>query len=142
MISGKTSITTSPDCAISEVALGLSAALEKGNSSAAAELFTADAVLEDYTLRARSDGRLALGRYLDRAVESLPWGVNATVRHVVGSKGGGGYEWIGGERAAARNGIIAIDLNGEGIITWSTVVWDASRTSIATTEKLVGFSTE
>ena len=135
---GETSITLSPDPVICDVVKNHSAALSVRNSSAAAELFAADAVLEDYALRARIEGALAVGRYLDRGRESLPWGVNATVRHVGGSTRGGGYEWIGNEGAAARDAIIALELDYLGMITPFTRVWDASRTSNTTMETLVG----
>jgi len=93
-------------------------------------------------LAARIEGAFPVGRYLNRALNSLPWGFNATIRHVFGSGRGGVYEWIDGEAAAARDGITALDLNRQGVITRFTTVWEASRGCNSTMEKLVEFSIE
>jgi hypothetical protein len=44
------------------------------------------------TTRAGLEGRLAIGRYLQRALPQLPYGPGAVVRHVLGSAQGGGYD--------------------------------------------------
>ncbi|EEU38304.1 uncharacterized protein NECHADRAFT_77138 [Fusarium vanettenii 77-13-4] len=108
----------------------LHAGLSTGNSSITAALFDVDAVWEDRTTRTVLDGRLAIERYLARALSSLPYGTDATVRHVVGNEQGGGYEWIGGPGAVARHGMTALKLNKNGLITWICPVWDASRYGI------------
>lgn len=104
----------------------LNAALAAGNATAAAALFSYDAVFEDYTLRNREEGRLAIGLYLQRALPYLPYGPGTTVSHVLGSARGGGYEWqTDGQHV--RNGITALELDGSGSITRFTTVWDGSR---------------
>ena len=120
----------------------LQAALSTGNSSAAAAMFDADAVWEDRTTRTLIDGRLAIERYLARASSSLPYGIGATVRHVVGSIQGGGYEWIGGSGAAARHGMTALKLNENGKITFISPLWDALYASDATMAALIRLAIE
>jgi hypothetical protein len=139
---GESTIQGSPNWAIGNAANQLHAALSMGNSTAATELFTYDAVLIDQSTRTRIEGALAIGRYLQRALPALPYGIGATVRHVVGAARGGAYEWVGGPGAAARDGIIALHLDHHGKITQLTTVWDASRTSNATMKALVGLSIE
>lgn len=60
----------------------------------------------------------------------LPYGPGASLRHVFGSAQVGGYEWqtAGGP---VRNGITALELDGDGAITRLTSVWDVSRMSDA-----------
>ncbi|KAK3673401.1 hypothetical protein LTR78_006634 [Recurvomyces mirabilis] len=70
----------------------LNTALSTGNATAAASLFSYDAVLEDMTLRLRVEGRSAITSYLNRTVQSLPYGEGTAVTHVLGSAMGGGYE--------------------------------------------------
>ncbi|KAG4437526.1 hypothetical protein IFR05_006998 [Cadophora sp. M221] len=85
-----------------------------GNSTAATALFTSDAIPEGYSTRTRIEGALAIGRYLKRALPIPPYGPG-TIRHVLGSMTGGGYEWFGGPGAAASHGIVALALdNDEG----------------------------
>lgn len=71
----------------------LNAALSACDAEAAMALFSNDAVFEDITLRTRQEGQTAIGRYLQRALEHLPYGPGTTLRHVLGSVEGGGYEW-------------------------------------------------
>ncbi|UPK97116.1 hypothetical protein LCI18_008051 [Fusarium solani-melongenae] len=120
----------------------LHAGLSTGNGSATAALFDVDAVWEDRTTRTLLDGRLAIERYLARAFASLPYGIGATVRHVVGSEQGGGYEWIGAPGAAAHHGMTALKLNKAGLITWISPVWDASYASDVAIATLLRFSIE
>ncbi|KAI8724298.1 hypothetical protein NCS52_00287600 [Fusarium sp. LHS14.1] len=120
----------------------LHAGLSTGNSSITAALFDVDAVWEDRTTRTILDGRLAIERYLARASSSLPYGIGATIRHVVGNEQGGGYEWIGGSGAAARHGMTALKLNKDGLITWISPFWDASYASDVTIATLLRFAIE
>ncbi|KAM0435842.1 hypothetical protein ACHAPT_002733 [Fusarium lateritium] len=139
---GEEAVQRAPNPVLQGIVNELHAALSTGNSSAAAALFDSDAVWEDRTTRTLLDGRLTIGRYLARAFSSLPYGVGATVRHVVGSEQGGGYEWIGGAGAAARHGMTALKLNKDGLITWVSAFWDASYASDATIATLVGLAIE
>ncbi|CAH0028227.1 unnamed protein product [Clonostachys rhizophaga] len=109
-----------------KTATDLSAALEKGRVDDAAALFTVDAVFEDLTTRTRIEGRLAIGRYLHRAIDKLAYGPGAELRHILGSASGGGYEWVqlGG---SVRNGIIGLELDSQGAIGRFTAIWDGSR---------------
>lgn len=139
---GESAVKRAPNPVLLDIVNKLHAALSTGNNSAAAALFDADAVWEDRTTRTFIDGRLAIGRYLGRASSSLPYGVGATIRHVVGSVQGGGYEWNGGSGAAARHGMTALKFNENGMITWIGPLWDASYASDATMAALVGLAIE
>ncbi|KAH8900702.1 hypothetical protein GQ53DRAFT_757681 [Thozetella sp. PMI_491] len=138
----ESAVKKTPDPVLQGVVNNLHEALSTGNSSVTAPLFNVDAVLEDRTTRTRIEGRLVIERYLARASSRLPYGAGATVRHVVGSAQGGGYEWIGGPGAAARNGITAIELDENYLITLLVPLWDASRASDATMVALAGLAIE
>jgi hypothetical protein len=119
----------------------LNAALVTDDGQAAAALFSADAVFEDMSTRTRVEGRLAIGRYLRRALGELPYGPGATLRHVLGSAQGGGYEWQTNSEPV-RNGITALELDGDSAITRLTALWDASRMSDAAMRWLTTLSIE
>jgi len=106
----------------------LQAALAGNDAKGAAALFSSDAVYEDMTLRAQVLGRLAIERYLGRAVAKLPAGAGSSLLHVVGGDMGGGYEWQAAPayRASLRRGISAITLDQDGKITRLTTVWDGA----------------
>ena len=139
---GEAAVQRARDPVLQGVVNELHAALLTGNSSAAAALFDVDAVWEDRTTRTLIDGRLAIERYVARASSRLPYGIGSTVRHVVGSVQGGGYEWIGGPGAAARYGMTALKLNENRLITWISPLWDASYASDATMAALIGLAIE
>ena len=104
----------------------LNNALSAGNATAAAVLFSYDAVFEDLTLRARVEGQIAISSYLQRSLHGLPYGPGTEVSHVLGSARGGGYEW----RPSGNNvryGITGLELDCSGNITRFTAVWDGSR---------------
>jgi ketosteroid isomerase-like protein len=63
------------------------------DAKTAAALFSSDAVYEDMTLRTQILGRLAIERYLRRALDKLPAGTGSSMLHVVGGDMGGGFEW-------------------------------------------------
>lgn len=130
--------TAAPE--IDTAARRLNTALAAGNASAAADLFSADAIFEDTTTRAQVAGRLAIGRYLQRALSKLPYGPGVTLRHVLGSAQGGGYEWQ--TDGLPGNGITALELDGDGAITRLTTVWDASRVSDEEIQSLAVLSIE
>ncbi|GLX48787.1 hypothetical protein Shyhy01_17370 [Streptomyces hygroscopicus subsp. hygroscopicus] len=103
----------------------LSHALGTGDVAQATSLFHPDAVLEDQALHLSVTGRIALEAFLTSALGLLPYGRGAAVRHVVGSRSGGGYEWVNASSAAPR-GITALSLDAAGLITRLTTVWDSS----------------
>ena len=119
----------------------LNAALSTGDAEAAAAQFSYDAIFEDLTLRTREDGQLAIGRYLQRALAQLPYGPGASVRHVLGSAKGGGYEWKT-DGQTVPNGITALELDGCGLITRLTTVWDGSRMSDSAIQAQAALSIE
>jgi len=123
--------STAPDNAaptIRRVASKLQAALAGNDAAGAAALFSSDAVYEDMTLRSQVLGRLAIERYLRRALSKLPAGAGSLLLHVVGSDMGGGYEWQAAPayRTSIRRGISAITLDQDGKITRLTAVWDGA----------------
>jgi hypothetical protein len=130
------SAATEMSCAAHE----LQAAFSAANATAAAALFSVDAVFVDMTLRTREEGALAIGRYLQRVLPYLPYGSGSTVRHVLGSAKGGGYEWeTVGE---LKNGISALELDESGKITMFMTVWDGSRMNDTAIESLAALSLE
>jgi len=118
------STVTDRDGKIAEAAQELSAALAAGDANRAGELFAYDAQLEDMALRTQIRGQAAITRYLQRAMPDLPY-AQASIRHIVGTDQGGGYEWHA-EGGAAPRGATALELSQDGKITKLTVVWDGS----------------
>jgi len=123
--------STAPDNAaptIRAVADKLQSAFAGNDPKGAAALFSSDAVYEDMTLRAQVLGRLAIERYLGRALAKLPAGAGSSLLHVVGGDMGGGYEWQAAPayRASLRRGINAITLDQDAKITRLTTVWDGA----------------
>jgi hypothetical protein len=139
---GEESVTTKRHAVIDAVTKKLGSALNAGNSSAAAALFTPEAVFEDLTTRTRIQGQLAIQRYLNRTLSQLPYGTGATIRHNVGNELGGGYEWVGGASAISGRGINVLELNNEQLITRFTSIWDASRASDASIVELAALAVE
>ena len=139
--------STAPDNAapaIRAVAGKLQAAFAENDAKGAAALFSSDAVYEDMTLHTQVLGRLAIERYLGRALAKLPAGVGSSLLHVVGSDIGGGYEWQAAPayRASVRRGISAITLDRELKITRLTTVWDGGMIPDADMKALIVLSLE
>jgi hypothetical protein len=108
------------------VAQALQTALQSGNAAAAAQLFTPDAVYEDMALHTRVEGQIQIQRYLVRGLTQLPYGVGASLAHVVGSDQGGGYEWHASPSAAPLlRGNTALELDQAGKITRLTTIYDS-----------------
>ena len=120
----------------------LQQAFTSGDAAAAAELFSNDAVYEDMALHAQVLGRLAIKRYLTRALPKVPYGPGASVAHVVGSDLGGGCEWKAAPGAPQRRGNTALALDGQGKISRLTVVYDSSLFSDADYRGLVALAGE
>ena len=114
------------DPRIAEIVNKLSTNLASGNVGAVESLFSSDAILQDFTLRTRIEGSLAIGRYLGRSVSNLPYGVNSKLRHVGGFSAGGGYEWKS-NTAKGVYGVSVIELDRENKVTRYTTSWDGSR---------------
>ena len=100
----------------------LNAALAAGDAAEAAALFDTNATFEDYTLRAKLRGRPAIERYLERALASAPYAQEPTIRHVLGSATGGGYEWSG--TGPVGLGITALGVGVDGEIEQLATVYD------------------
>lgn len=113
---------------IRAVANELHAAFTRNDAKGAAVLFSSDAVYEDMTLRTQIIGRLAIERYLGRALTKLPAGAGSSLLHVVGGDAGGGFEWQTAPRyrASLRRGATAIELDPEGKVSRLTTVWDGA----------------
>ena len=77
-------------------------------------------------LHAQILGRLAIARYLNRALGKVPYGKGSTMVHVVGSDQGGGYEWRPDAAFPMRRGIIALALDEHGQIMHFTAAYDSS----------------
>lgn len=111
--------------AMRTTATALLAALSGGDFVGAAAMFAPDATLEDLTLHTQIVGRQAITVFLESALPILPWGAGTRLRHILGSGRGGGYEWIA-DGATVPNGIVALELGEDGLITRFTTVWDGS----------------
>jgi ketosteroid isomerase-like protein len=140
----ETSAADNASAEIREVASKLHAAMASNDATGAAALFSNDAAYEDMTLRTQVLGRLAIERYLGRALAKLPAGVGSSLLHVVGGNMGGGYEWQAAPayRTRVRRGITAIALNQDGKITRVTTVWDGAMIPDADIQALITLSLE
>ena len=87
-------------------------------------------------------GRLAIQRYLTRALAKEPYGAGASLAHVVGSDQGGGYEWRAAPGFPMRRGATALALDASGQITRLTVVYDSSLLSDADYRSMAQLSIE
>jgi hypothetical protein len=122
----------------------LHAAFAGNDAKAAAALFSSGAVYEDMTLRTQILGRLAIERYLGRALDKLPAGTGSSMLHVVGGDMGGGFEWQAAPayRTTVRGGITAIALDPEGKVSRLTTVWDGAMLPLDEVKALVVLSIE
>jgi hypothetical protein len=126
---------------LQKVAAALAGAFAAGDTAAAAALFTTDATFEDLTLHAAVIGQPAIGGFLDRSRDLLPYGLGTSVRHVVGSGQGGGYEWKK-KGAAVSHGVIALELDQQARISRLTSIWDGSLLDSAAITKLLAATIE
>jgi ketosteroid isomerase-like protein len=123
-----------------DTAHNLAAAFAAANAKDAAAMFSYDAIYEDMALRVRVAGQAAIERYLGRTLAKLPYGPGSSVRHVVGSDQGGGYEWIA--PGAVQRGIVAIELDRDGKIVKLMTTWDNAMMADADLKNLVLLSVE
>ena len=108
-------------------ATALHAAFTADDPGAATALLHTDVVLEDMTLRTRLVGRIETLGYLSRVLAEVPYGRGSRMRHVVGGRRGGGFEWTAVDGLA---GITAIELDPDGLITRVTSVYDGRQVPI------------
>jgi hypothetical protein len=70
-------------------------------------------------------GRIETTHYLERVLGRVPYGQASTLRHVVGGRDGGGFEWTAGPDADHLAGITELVLDPHGLITAITSVYDS-----------------
>jgi hypothetical protein len=134
-------VNTSPR--ITTAATRLQNAFAAGDAATATALFSFDAVLEDMAAHSRVQGQLQIGRYLTRALPTVPYGAGASIAHVVGSREGGGYEWHAAASATPmRRGNTAIELDNDGKVSRLTVVYDSGLLTYPAYQSLVMLAAE
>jgi hypothetical protein len=106
-------------------ARALQRAFATADPSAAAAAMHTDVVLVDMALRTQLIGRIETTRYLERVLRTVPYGRDSTLRHIVGGRRGGGFEWTAAAAADRLPGITALELDPAGLITTITSVYDA-----------------
>jgi ketosteroid isomerase-like protein len=122
---GESKVGDDADPTMTAVTQRLSQALGQGDSQAAAQLFSPDAVFEDLTLHTAIVGYQSIAGYLSRSAPSLPYGQGAQVRHLVGGSRGGAYEWTN-QTAQVPRGVTAIELDAQAQIKHLWSMWDGS----------------
>jgi hypothetical protein len=117
-------------------ATALQRAFATADPSAAAAAMHTDVVLVDMALRTQVIGLIETTRYLERVLRGVPYGRDSTLRHIVGGRRGGGFEWT----AAADRlpGITALELDPAGLITTITSVYDARQLDPTAKDSLHG----
>jgi hypothetical protein len=121
-------------------ARALQRAFTSADASAAGELMHTDVVLVDMALRTQLIGRIETVRYLERVLGQVPYGQSSHLRHVIGGRDGGGFEWTAGPGANRLVGITALELDGDGLITAITSVYDSRQIDPAAKGVLLGAS--
>jgi hypothetical protein len=138
---GETKIGERAHATIRRASDALAAAFATSNADAATALFTDDAVFEDLALHTQLIGPKAIAAHLRRALPILPYGQSTTVRHVVGSAQGGGYEWISGNGPVGR-GVVALELDQQARISRLTATWDGTSLDSAALTSLLATTIE
>lgn len=121
---------------IKDVSQKLASAFASGDATAAAALFTNDAIYLYRALRVRILGKQAIGKYLARVLATTPYGKGSKLMHVIGSDQGGGFEWTN-DGSSVKRGVVAIDLNSAGQVERLDTTWDNSIISDADLRALV-----
>jgi hypothetical protein len=119
-----------------KAATALQQAFATADASAAAPALHTDVVLVDMALRTQVIGRIETTRYLERVLGQVPYGHASTLRHVVGGRRGGGFEWTAGADAGHLTGITALELDTDGLITAITSVYDSRQLDPASKRSL------
>jgi hypothetical protein len=117
-------------------ATALHRAFTTADARAAADLMHTDVVFEDMSVRTQVLGRIEASRYLTRVLADVPYGRSSTLRHVVGGKCGGGFEWTAAPDTGGLVGITAIEVDADGLLTKITSVYD-SRQLVADTKSVL-----
>ncbi|OCI90906.1 hypothetical protein A6U85_25350 [Agrobacterium sp. 13-626] len=132
---GETEIESSAELEMAHACKRLHAALVNADTPLAS-LFAYDAVYEDMAARVQLIGRSTIAGFLDRVLEIAPFGPGAKLRHIVGGKTGGGYEWTGAAKSGVPRGVTALELDETGRISRLTTVYDSVRFGEANTRRL------
>jgi ketosteroid isomerase-like protein len=132
-----TQVPTLADPELVKAATALHRAFAAADASAAAAAMHTDVVLADMALRTQVIGRIETARYLERILGQVPYGQGSTLRHVVGGRGGGGFEWTAAPRAGQLAGITALELDADGLITTITSVYDSRQIDPASKRPLL-----
>jgi hypothetical protein len=125
---------------IKRVATALAAAFAAKDGASAAALFASDATFADLTLHAEIFGTISLPLFFGRALADLPYGAGSSLAHVAGSRLGGGYEW--NSAGAVPRGIIALELDGRGLIARASAMWNGALVTADTLRRLLAFTIE
>lgn len=113
--------------AMTRASHALVSALRTHDADALDGLLAVDVRFEDLPSHVLVTGRRSTVAYLTGPNASLPYAAhNLSVRHVVGSAVGGGYEWLAPGHQV-DHGLVALELDDSGAITRLTSVWDGSR---------------
>ena len=120
-----------------KAATALQEAFAAADASAAAAAMHTDVVLVDMALRTQVIGRTETTRYLERVLGRVPYGHASTLRHIVGGREGGGFEWTAGPDTDGLVGITALELDADGLITKITSVYDSRQIDPAGKRALV-----
>ena len=111
--------------ALREAGARVHQALSAGDPTAAATSLHPDVVLVDRAQRTQILGRIEVSRYLQRAVDAAPYGHGSMLRHVVGGRNGGAFEWTAAPEAGGLAGITALELDDDGLITSVISTYDS-----------------
>jgi ketosteroid isomerase-like protein len=117
-------VTTAPT-ELARAATALQEAFAAADASAAAAAMHTDVALADMALRTQVIGRIETTHYLERVLGRVPYGQASTLRHVVGGRDGGGFEWTAGPDADHLAGITELVLDPDGLITAITSAYDS-----------------
>jgi hypothetical protein len=120
-----TQVTSRAAPELTSAAAALHQALTTADAPAAAVAMHTDVVLADMAMRTQVIGRVETTRYLERVLEQVPYGHASALRHIVGGRGGGGFEWTASPDAGCLAGITALELDTDGLITTITSVYDS-----------------
>jgi hypothetical protein len=136
-----TQVVTQAAPELVKAATALQQAFATADASAAAAAMHTDVVFVDMALRTQVIGRIETTRYLERVLGRVPYGQASTLRHVVGGRRGGGFEWTAGPDADRLVGITALELDADGLITTITSVYDSRQIDPAGKRSLIEAST-
>jgi ketosteroid isomerase-like protein len=138
---GEETVQSLAPAVMTKVCHALADALARDDVEEVAVLLAIDVVWEDMTLHAQVLGRLAVARYLARTGAALPYAQHAQVAHVLGDNRGGGYEWRASDDQVPV-GLVALELDQDGLITRLTTIWDGSLLEDARIQQMTAWTIE